>query len=93
MADFVESTKDASRGGYQGIKKVRGLLTELKKVPPRFTESDYGEPKEQIEFVLEDATILEMFQGRKNLNSKRAGLLVGLLMLCQARPHMLIQAT
>lgn len=62
---FVESTKEASRGGFQGVKKVRGFLTELKKVPPRFTESDYGEPKEQIEFTLEDASILEMFLGEE----------------------------
>ena len=70
MGDFVESTKEASRGGFQGIKKIRGLLTELKKVPPRFTESDYGEPKEQIEFVLEDATILEMFPGEEEFELK-----------------------
>ena len=48
MGNFVESTKEASRGGFQGIKKIRGLLTKLEKVPPRFTDSDYGEPKEQI---------------------------------------------
>jgi len=70
MGDFIESTKEASRGGFQGIKKVRGLLTGLRKVPPRFTDSEYGEPKDQIEFVLEDAAILEMFPGEEDFELK-----------------------
>jgi hypothetical protein len=69
MSDFVESTKEASRGGFQGIKKIRGLLTSLKKVPaPDFGEG--GVAREQIEFVLEDATILEMFPGEEEFELK-----------------------
>ncbi len=59
--DFVETSAEAAVGGFQGIKKVRGLLVDLKKIPPRFTDSDYGEPKDQIEVSLEEAAILEMF--------------------------------
>ena len=58
---FVESTSEAAVGGYQGIKKVRGLQVKLEKIPPKFTDTEYGEPKEQVEITLEDACILEMF--------------------------------
>ena len=67
---FVETSAGASRGGFQGIKKIRGVLSEIKKVPPRFTDSDYGAPKEQIEFTLEDAEILEMFPGEDEFELK-----------------------
>jgi len=71
MSDFVESTKEASRGGFQGIKKIRGLLTEMKRVPPpEGWGSDYGEPKDQIKFTLEDAAILEMFPGEEEFELK-----------------------
>jgi len=70
MVNFVESSKEASRGGFQGIKKVRGLLVSLKRVPPRWTESDFGAPKDQIEFTLEDAAILEMFPGEDEFELK-----------------------
>ena len=67
---IVESSKEASRGGFQGIKKIRGLLTEIKLVPPRFEDSDYGEPKDQIQFTLEDAAVLEMFPGEEEFELK-----------------------
>lgn len=75
MSDFVESTSEASRGGFQGIKKIRGLLIELKKVPPSFTDvpewaGKNWEPREQIEFTLEDAVILEMFPGEEDFELK-----------------------
>ena len=71
MGDFVESTKEASRGGFQGIKKIRGLLIGLKRVPPNPNwSSDYGEPKDQIEFTLEDAAVLEMFPGEEEFELK-----------------------
>lgn len=70
MGEFVESSKEARHGGFRGIKKIRGLLVSIKKVPPRFAESDYGEPKEQIEFTLEDALILEMFPGEEEFELK-----------------------
>lgn len=71
MSDgFVETTAEAAVGGYQGIKKVRGLFVDLKKIPPRFTESEYGEPKEQMEITLEDAAILEMFPNADDFDLK-----------------------
>lgn len=71
MSDFVESTSEASRGGFQGIKKIRGLLIGLKRVPPNPDwSSDYGEPKDQIEFTLEEATILEMFPSEEDFELK-----------------------
>jgi len=71
MSDgFVETTAEAAVGGYQGIKKVRGLFVDLKKIPPRFTESEYGEPKEQMEITLEDAAILEMFPNADDFELK-----------------------
>ena len=70
MSDFIESSDEASRGGFQGIRKIRGLLVGMKRIPPRFTESAFGEPKEQIEFVLDDAVILEMFPGEDDFELK-----------------------
>ena len=71
MGDFVESTREASRGGFQGIKKVRGLLVDLKRVPPNPNwGNEYGDPKDQIEFTLEDAAILEMFPGEEEFELK-----------------------
>ena len=70
MADFIETTKEASSGGFRGIKKIRGLLLDLRLVPPRFETSDYGEPKNQIEFVLDDAHILEMSPGEEEFELK-----------------------
>ena len=60
MTDFVESTKEASRGGFQGIKKIRGLLVSLTRVPP---PDGWDTKKWQIEGKLEDAAVLEMFPG------------------------------
>jgi len=59
---FVDSSAEAAVGGYQGIKKVRGLQVSLEKKPPRDFEGEQTyTPKEQIEVKLEDAIILEMF--------------------------------
>lgn len=68
--DFVETTKEASKGGYQGIKKVRGILTSLTRVPSKFTEGEFGKPKDQIEVALEDAAILEMLKGEDEMELK-----------------------
>jgi len=61
--DFIESTAEATVGGFRAIKKIRGLLTDIQKVDPNpnFTASEYGPPKEQIQFTLEQAAILEVF--------------------------------
>jgi len=70
--DFVETTKEASRGGYQGIKKIRGLLSDLQKVDPNpnFTDTGFGPPKEQIQVKLEDAVVLEVFEGEDEFELK-----------------------
>ena len=72
MSDIVESSKEAIKGGFQGIKKAKGLFVSIDKVPPLFTgTSDWGtEPKEQIKFILEDAAILEMFPGEEEFELK-----------------------
>lgn len=68
--DFVETTAEAAVGGYQGIKKVRGLLVSLEKVPGKVPEGADWEPKDQIEVVLEDAAILEMFPNADDFELK-----------------------
>ena len=71
MSGLIESTKEASRGGFRGVKKVRGLLTEIKLVPPRFETSDFGgEPKRQAEVTLLDTQILAMFLGEEAFEFK-----------------------
>lgn len=68
---FAETTAEAAVGGYQGIKKIRGLLLSLEIVdPPEGSGSDYGEPKEQMEFKLDDAVILEMFPNADDFDLK-----------------------
>lgn len=58
---FVESTKEASVGGYQGIQKIRGVLVRLENKASKFTEGFGGKPApNQIEFELSDAAILAM---------------------------------
>lgn len=67
---FVESTSEAVKGGFQAIKKIRGLLTEVKLSPPPYEKSDYGEPKNVIDFTLDEAQILEMFPGEEAFDLK-----------------------
>uniref|UniRef100_A0A6M3KZ01 Uncharacterized protein n=1 Tax=viral metagenome TaxID=1070528 RepID=A0A6M3KZ01_9ZZZZ len=67
MGDFYESTQETSKGGFQGIKKVRGLLVDLKLVdPPDSWDSD----KLQLQATLEDAKILEMAPGEEEFELK-----------------------
>jgi len=73
---FVETTAEAAVGGYQGIKKVRGLQVSLTKIPPRNIENITWEPKEQIEIVLEDALILEMFPNADDFELKEGKLTI-----------------
>ena len=73
---FVTTVEGAASGGAKGVKKVRGILTEIK--PPedsKFTQSaedlkKYGEPKQQITLLLEEAAILEMFEGEEEYELK-----------------------
>ncbi len=70
MSDFVETTAGASKGGFAGIKKIRGLQVELKKIPqPENWGSDY-DAKDQVVITLEDASILEMAPGEEPFELK-----------------------
>ena len=67
MSDFVESTKEASRGGFAGILAVRGLQVDLKKIPP---PEGWETTKYQMQLTLEDATILKMREGEEEFELK-----------------------
>lgn len=70
MSDFVETTADAVETGFRSITKVRGVMNDIKRVAPKFTDSKYGSPKDQIEFTLVDAAILGQKEGSKPLELK-----------------------
>lgn len=59
--EIIRHSSDASRGAYQNIGTVRGVFTEVRRVPSRFTaeESRFG-VKDQAQATLEDAVILTM---------------------------------
>lgn len=59
MVKITQRTSEASRGGFQNIKKVRGVLTTLKDVPP---PEGWETDKLQIKGEMEDAVILERFE-------------------------------
>ncbi len=64
---YVETTKEASKGGFQGIKKIRGLLVKLELVDP---PESWETTKKQMQASLEDATILEMAEGEDEFELK-----------------------
>lgn len=59
MVKITQRTSEASRGGFQNIKKVRGLLVSVKDVPP---PEGWETDKLQIKGEMEDAVILERFE-------------------------------
>lgn len=63
--DVIFRTGEASKGAFQGIRKVQGRLTSIKRIPSRFetTFDGKGEPSDQVEITLEDAAILVMDEG------------------------------
>lgn len=64
MSDLIGSSSEASKGAFQGILLVEGVLVSGERKPSRFTDSLYkSEPKDQAEVTLEDALILEMEEG------------------------------
>lgn len=70
MTGFVETTKEASRGGFQGIEKIRGLLSDMEKVEPEneMVTLDDGttfKAKDQIKVTLDNAAILRMAEGEE----------------------------
>ncbi len=67
MGNFIESTAGASKGGFQGIQKIRGLLVDLKLVPP---PESWDSKKWQLQGILEDAHILRMAEGEEEFELK-----------------------
>lgn len=59
MALPVENERELSVGGFQGIKKIRGLLVEIDVVNPPETWDNQG--KQVVVVKMEDVTVLEMF--------------------------------
>jgi hypothetical protein len=63
---IITKSGEATKGGFQAIKKVEGMLVAPKRVASKFTENRFNkdkEPNDQAEVVLEDAVILEMDEG------------------------------
>lgn len=63
--DLIGRSSEASKGGFQGILKLQGLLASVERKPSSFETSSFGTgpPKDQAEVVLEDTIILEMEEG------------------------------
>lgn len=61
--ELVTTSSGASKGAFQGIKKIRGLLTSIKKVPGRFKREGEENARDQVEAKYEDVAILEMDEG------------------------------
>jgi len=64
---FVESSKEASRGGFQNIKTIRGMVVKMDVVDPPPT---WQTTKKQFKVWLEDAAILERFDPDDEFNLK-----------------------
>ena len=63
---IIGSSKEATRGGFQSIVEVEGILQEIKRVESKFTENRFNKdkgPNDQAEITLEEATILAMEEG------------------------------
>jgi len=63
-------SSEASKGGFQAVLKVEGILESGQRVDSRFTDGQYGEPKDQAEIILSDAVILEMEEGEEEPDLK-----------------------
>jgi len=67
LGKFVESSKEAARGGFRGIKKVRGMVLDIDRMPP---PEGWDTEKDQIQVKLDDAVVLEMFEGEEDFELK-----------------------
>ena len=63
MALPVESEKELSVGGFQGIKKLRGMLTNInvEDPPASWSKDSNKESKQVVKVDLEEVSVLEMF--------------------------------
>jgi len=64
---LTQTTAQAAKSGFQGIKKVRGLLVSLEPTP---APEGWNTDKMQAEAKLEEASILEMFEGVEEFELK-----------------------
>jgi len=60
MSNLIESTKESSKGGFKGIKKIRGTIVDIKLVDP---PESWDSTKQQAQIFMEDTAVLEMFPG------------------------------
>lgn len=64
--DIIGRSDEASKGIYQAIKRVEGVLQPLQRKTSKFETGLDGRPaKDQVEIVLEEAVILEMDEGEE----------------------------
>lgn len=71
MSDIAFSSKEATKGGFQAIKKFEGNLIEHKKIANKFAKPEDTKPApEQIEVYFEDVVILEMADGEPEVELK-----------------------
>lgn len=62
---LIGKSSEASSGGFRAIKVLEGVFSDADRVPSKFKEedSDHGVPKDQVQVVIEEVTILEMEPG------------------------------
>ena len=65
---LIESTKEAVKGGFKGIKKVRGLLTDIQ--GPLDPPETWDSKDKQVLVIMDDVTILEMFNNEEAMELK-----------------------
>lgn len=70
MANFIETEKEASKGGFQGIKTVRGLVKAVELSDP---PEGWKTTKDQIKVSLVDAAVLEMDDPKEEVFELREG--------------------
>lgn len=71
--DVIFHKDEATKGGFQAILKVEGILTSITREPSVFEASDYGEPADQAVVKLDDTVILEMEAGEPEPDLKDGG--------------------
>ena len=68
MALPVENTEQLSIGGFQGIKKIQGLLVDIDVTDP--PETWENRTKQVVKVSMEDTVVLEMFGDEDPMNLK-----------------------
>jgi hypothetical protein len=67
MTSFIETPGEASRGGFKGIKKIKGTIVSIDLVD---APAEWEEAAQQIKVEMEDVVILEMFPGEEPFELK-----------------------